>query len=389
MPRPEEAAPHVSAIRGSVYSALGHKLAAHKGEVFPFHVGDTWLEPPHGCLMQDLLQSEWPDLNRYTQPHGMKRLLEALVTRVEARTGEHVGTDNILVTGGATAGLSNAAGAVISPGEEVLILAPHWPLIDGIVRCYGGRPVPVPFIGVADSPESAVEVVREHLTERTVGLYMSTPNNPTGQVLSRPIVEALVAWAQREDLWIFSDEVYEDYVFEGEHTYARPLAPERTFSVHSFSKALGMAGYRCGFITGPAPIMAELRKTHTHSVYSASTPAQVAALRALEGSGTAWIEAARELYRQAGEGAAKVLGVPKPEGSTFLFIDVKEKLDERGLAGFLDDCANEGLFAAPGPSFGPYPEHIRICYTATRPDNVRRGVLILARLLGRTVSEET
>jgi N-succinyldiaminopimelate aminotransferase len=338
--------------------------------------------------MQDLLKADWPDLNRYTPPHGTSRLVGALVERVRSRTGESVLPENILVTGGATAGLANTVGAVLSPGEEILVLAPHWPLIDGIIRCFGGIPVPVPFLGIASDPETAIEAVRSHLTERTIGIYMSTPNNPTGRVIPKPVVEALADWARKENLWILSDEVYEDYVYEGQHVYTRPLAPERTFSCHSFSKALGMAGYRCGYIAGPSGIMGQLRKTHTHTVYSASTPAQAAALVALEGSAAPWIEKARDLYRLAGEAAAAVLGVEKPQGSTFLFLDVASRLDERGLVGFLEDCANEGLFAAPGPSFGPYPTHLRICYTATPPENVQRGVAILARLMGRTPEEK-
>ncbi|NIM00017.1 MAG: pyridoxal phosphate-dependent aminotransferase, partial [Acidobacteria bacterium] len=72
-----------------------------------------------------------------------------------------------------------------------------------------------------------------------------------------------------------------------------------------------------------------------------------------------------------------------PEGSTFLFVDASERLDERGLIGFLEDCADEGLFLAPGPSFGDYPAHVRICFTCAEPDIVTAGVDVLARMLGR------
>jgi N-succinyldiaminopimelate aminotransferase len=81
--------------------------------------------------------------------------------------------------------------------------------------------------------------------------------------------------------------------------------------------------------------------------------------------------------------AAEALGVPPPQGSAFLFLDVSERLDERGLPGFLEDCVEQGLFLAPGPSFGPYPGHARLCFTAAPPDVTRRGLGKLARLLGR------
>ena len=81
--------------------------------------------------------------------------------------------------------------------------------------------------------------------------------------------------------------------------------------------------------------------------------------------------------------AADRLGVPRPEGSTFLFLDTADRLDDRGLMGFLEDCADRGLFLAPGPSFGPYPTHVRICFTCAPPDVVARGVDVLAEMLGK------
>jgi aspartate/methionine/tyrosine aminotransferase len=287
------------------------------------------------------------------------------------------------VATGATGALGAVAGAILAPGDEVLQLAPHWPLITGIIRSFNGVPVDVPFFGAADSPETAVEAVRALKTDRTVALYLNTPSNPTGQLIPRSWIEALVAWAAREDLWIIADEVYEDYVYEGEHAYTRPLAPERTFAAHSFSKAYGMAGNRCGYVVGPEPAVRELRKIGMHSFYSTPTASQVAAQRVLSRSGDAWIAAAREQYKATGSRVAARLGLPAPLGSTFLFFDVAHVLDETGLGGFLERCVERGLFLAPGPSFGPYPTHVRLCFTAAPPDVIDRGVEALAPLLGR------
>jgi N-succinyldiaminopimelate aminotransferase len=291
--------------------------------------------------------------------------------------------DNVLVATGATGALGAVAGAILAPGDEVLQLAPHWPLITGIVRSFDGVPVDVPFFGVADSPETAVEAVRERRTARTVALYLNTPSNPTGQVIPRSWIAALAEWARREDLWIIGDEVYEDYVYEGEHTYTRPFAPERTFAAHSFSKAYGMAGNRCGYVIGPAAAVAELRKIGTHSFYSTPTASQLAALRVLGPVGDEWVARAREQYVATGARAAARLGLAAPQGSTFLFFDVADHLDETGLAGFLERCVDRGLFLAPGPSFGPYPTHVRLCFTSAPPDVIDRGVEALASLIGR------
>jgi aspartate/methionine/tyrosine aminotransferase len=382
MPRHPRFSPSVAEISGSVYSALAHRLAGFQGEVYPLHVGDTWMEPAAGCRMEDLTVAAWPGMHRYAPPQGMPALLDALVERARQRTGVPTERENVLVTTGATGGLGAVAGAIVQPGDEVLVLAPHWPLIAGIVRSFHGVPVEVPFFDVADSPESAVEVVSAHLGERSIALYLNTPSNPTGQVIPRPVVEALAAWAERHDLWILADEVYEDYVYAGEHTYTRPLAPDRTFAVHSFSKAYGMAGNRCGYVIGPTAAMPELRKVGLHSFYSTPTASQLAAVKVLGAPGTAWIEQAREQYQRAGERAAARLGLPAPRGSTFLFFDVASCLDERGLGGLLEDCVDRGLFVAPGASFGPYPTHVRLCFTAAPPDVVDRGVEVLAALLG-------
>jgi aspartate/methionine/tyrosine aminotransferase len=384
MPRHPRFSPSVDDIAGAVYSALAHRLASHQGEVYPLHVGDTWMEPAEGCRMEDLRVAEYPGMHRYAAPQGMPALIDAIVERTRERSGAPTERENVLVATGATGGLGAVAGAIVAPGDEVLLLAPHWPLITGTVQSFHGVAVDVPFFGMADSPESAVEVVREKLTDRTIALYLNTPSNPTGRTIPRSWIEALVEWARREDLWIISDDVYEDYVYSGEpHTYCPPLAPERTFASHSFSKAYGMAGNRCGYIIGPAGAMQELRKISTHSFYSTPTASQIAALRVLQGPGAPWIERARQEYRSIGERAAARLGLEPPQGSTFLFLDVAERLDVRGLSGFLEDCVDRGLFVAPGPSFGPYPTHVRICFTAAPPDVVERGVEVLASLLGR------
>jgi N-succinyldiaminopimelate aminotransferase len=182
---------------------------------------------------------------------------------------------------------------------------------------------------------------------------------------------------------VIADEVYEDYVYRGEHAYARALAPERTFSAHSFSKAYGMAGNRCGYVVGPAEPLRAALKVATHTFYATPTAAQIAALRALDGRGDRWAAAARDLYRAAGEAAAARLGVEPPAGSTFLFLDLSGHVGERGLEGFLGECADRGVLLAPGPSFGPYPTHARLCYTAAPPEVVGEGVEVVARLLGR------
>jgi len=384
MPRPPATAQHLAGIPHSVYSSLAGRLAEHAGETYPLHVGDTWMEPAAGCRMEDLETTKHPGMHRYAPVHGLPELLDAIVDHERRKTGLPLERENVLVAAGATGGLGAVAGALLDAGDEVLILAPHWPLIDGIVRSFHGVPVAVPVLaGECSSAEEAVAAAERRAGPRTVAIYLSTPNNPSGRLLPREWLEALVDWAARRDLWIWTDEVYEEMVYVGEHVRALPLAPERTFLAQTFSKSFGMAGNRCGYVIGPREVMLELRKVATHTFYSTPTAAQLAAVRALAGPGFAWASAAREQYAATARRAARRLGLPAPEGSTFLFFDVAAALDERGLGGLLEDCVGEGLLVAPGPSFGPYPTHVRLCYTAVEPERALRGVDRLAQRLGR------
>ena len=381
MPRPPRFAPSVGEMSGAVFSPIARQLDALAQELVPLHVGDTWLEPFAGARMEDLRERDHPGLHRYSETQGLSAMRDAIVEKVRARNGIACERGCVLVTAGATGALGAALGMLTAPGEEVLILAPYWPLIRGIVQTFGARPVEVPFYDRVDSAESALEAVRERTSERTVALYVSSPSNPTGRVLPRAWLEALAEFARREDLWLLSDEVYEDYVYRGEHFSIASAAPERTLTVFSFSKAYGMAGNRTGYLVGPAEAVAAAQKISTHTFYAAPTAGQVAGLRALR-EGAAWVERARACYREVGDDAARALGLAPPEGSTFLFLDVSAQLDERGVWGFLEDCLADGVALAPGPSCGrDYASWVRLCYTAAPPDAVRGAVARLAARL--------
>jgi aspartate/methionine/tyrosine aminotransferase len=384
VPRFLRPAPQVDQMAGAVFSRLAHKIASIEGPVFPLHVGDTWLPPFDDGRMENLRYDDWQGIHKYTSPQGMPVLVDAIVDKVRADNALHAERDSVLVTAGTTGGLSSAVGMLAAPGEEVLILAPHWPLIRGIVESFRAVPVLVPFYDRVDSVEAAVEAVRERLSRRTVALYVSTPSNPTGVVLPPTWLQALAELCRDQDLWLLSDEVYEHHAYRGEHASIGSFAPERTLSAFSFSKAYGMAGNRTGYLVGPPEAIANCRKISTHTFYSAPTSGQIAGLKALQG-GDAWLAESRRVYQQAGDEAARVLGEPPPRGSTFLFLDVAEHLDERGIFGFLEDCLEDGLVMAPGPSFGRghYDTHVRLCYTSAPPEHVAEGCRRLARRLGR------
>jgi len=358
-----------------VFSKVAHRIAAITGERYPLHVGDTWLQPASGCHLSDFSEADHPGMHTYAPPRGEPTLMDTI-------TGlRGVQAERVIVCSGATGGLGALACATVSPGEEVLVLAPFWPLIRGIVTLHHGVPVEVPTLGI-DDPAELVALLKERVTERTAAIYVNTPNNPTGRVYSEAMMEAIAGFARAHGLWIWSDDVYEGIVFEGGAPSMGAVAPERTFSVYSFSKTYGMAGNRCGYILGPsAEMMSSVRKATVHHYYSACTGSQLAAAAVLKG-GSSWLETAVNHYRQAGYSAADTLGLERPQGGTFLFIDVSAVLDERGLQGFMIDCIDRGLILAPGDSCGSdYGSFVRLCFTSAAPDVVARGVDVLAGLL--------
>jgi N-succinyldiaminopimelate aminotransferase len=374
MPRPPRFAPTTEAMPGAVFSPIAHRMREVPGGVCPLHIGDTWMEPFTGGRMQDLREADHPGLHRYCETRGVPALVDAVVDKVRARNVLRCEPENVLVTAGATGALCAALGAITSPGDEVLILAPFWPLIRGIVAAFRADPVEVPFYDRVASADDAVAAVAERTTPRTTALYVSSPNNPTGRVLPEAWLAALAGWAEREGLWLLSDEVYEDYVYRGAHVSTARFAPERTLSVFSFSKAYGMAGNRTGYLVGPEAAITQAQKISTHTFYAAPTSGQVAGLRALR-DGADWMAHARECYEAVGRGAAERLGIAPPEGATFLFVDVAKQLDERGIWGFLEDCVSDGVALAPGPSCGrDYETWVRLCYTSAPPEQVLAAV---------------
>ena len=378
MPRHPQSSASLDAMQGSLFTKLSSRIASLRGEVYPLHVGDSWLSPPSGAHMQDLTTADHPGLNRYARPHGDPALLAVLAER------HGVDPSLLLVTTGATGALDAIANTFLDPGDEVLICAPFWPLIRGIVTASRGVAVEVDVM--LDHAGAALGAALEAaVTERTVAVYVNTPHNPTGRVLDRATLDALVAVARRHDLWIWSDAVYAHHAYRGSHIPVRDLAPERTFAVHSFSKTWAMAGNRCGYVVGPKDPahLGRVRRTSTHTFYSTPTASQVAARRALE-DGAEWLAVSRAHYQEAGDAAAARLGVDPPEGGTFLFLDVAEHLDDSGLEGFMHRCMDHNLVLAPGSSCGSaYDTYVRVCFTSAPPDVVARGVDVLARLLGR------
>jgi len=283
--------------------------------------------------------------------------------------------------------LTVAWSALFDPGDEVLLLAPYWPLIRGISHCTGVVPVDVPFYQkLLDEPDSDPgELIRPYLTKRTRAIYLITPNNPTGQVLTREQLEAIAAIAHEHNLWVISDEAYEAYVYEGVHQSIATFEgmSERTVSVYTFSKTYAMAGVRVGYLVGPEHAIDPIRRASTHMIYNTAQACQTMALQALQ-TGRDHVEQTRQRYKANALLVAEGLEarfVPA-QGGAYVFVDLRAYGED--AMPVLERAADRGVTLAPGVIFGQgFEGYGRFCYTAVDEDTLREGIDIFNDVLLR------
>lgn len=379
----------------SIFARLMERLASHQGEVFPFHLGDTHLLPPEAARLEAL---EWCSaregtLYRYAAPAGDPDLIAALLRKLAARNGLEVGPGALQITAGATHGFSCATRLCLDAHDEILLLAPHWPLLRGQVLAVNARPVEVPFSSLlyANPGADPAAIIREYVTPRTAAIYFTTPNNPDGKVLDERVLRGIAAAAREADLWVLADEVYEDYAFDGRPHVSIASLPgmaARTLTVFSFSKSYGQAGLRVGYVVGPEGPMAALRKLANHSIYNVPVAMQRAALVALTHGGP-FLEAARDAYRAARETTMAAIAkagliADRPEGGAYVFVDFAPLVGDSGSAlPILEKLAAGGVLLSPGDAFGKdYRRFARLCYTATTPPRLQAGLERLTAILG-------
>jgi len=386
MPRFPALSPTSASLSDRVYSVLAQKARGRSGPIYPLHVGDTYREPLRAARAEEQRSADHPRLHNYAPVQGEPALLDAVVDDVRARTGITLDREGVQVVAGATSGFTVASVALLDPGDEVIILAPFWPLIRGIVASRGAVAVEVPFwtrVTAPDfDPEAAIEGA---ISPRTAAIYVNAPNNPTGAVLTDRIAGAVARVAGRHDLWVLSDEAYEalDYR-EGRRAplWAREDLRARTIAAHTLSKSHGLAGARVGWVHGPLEAMQAIRGVQTFQVYCAPRPMQIGAVRALR-EGASWIEETRGLYAEAAKKAASAVGVPTPPSGTFLFFDAAPHLREgEALMGFLERCLDAGVLLTPGVASGrDYERWVRLCFTAVPPADLDDALSRLAGVL--------
>ena len=368
------------------------KRAAAGEKVIALHIGDAYLPLPKQLLTpvpdEDLRYGT--GLNRYGDAFGDPALREAILDKVRTRNNLPAeGIDCIQITAGATSALHAGFSRLLEPDVEVLTLAPYWSILRVVAEQACVKLVEVPFFDllVNEHDFSVASALETYLTSRTGGIYINTPSNPTGIVLHREILEKVARFARDHDLWIFSDEAYEDYIYDDSAHVSIGSLPEmfsRTLSIHSFSKCFGASGMRVGYVTAPAEVIAELHRGVVGSHYQAGRYDMLMAWRGMqvfdEVVGTfkpdyadTWQWVCDNLQSEA---------LPCRSGFYF-FLKLGPKFKGLPPMEKVYKMLDAGVVLSPGEYFGEmYDDWARLCFTVAAPDEVKKGIIRLNRLLG-------
>ncbi|MDN6794865.1 MAG: aminotransferase class I/II-fold pyridoxal phosphate-dependent enzyme, partial [Propionibacterium sp.] len=257
------------------------ELSATMDDAIKLSVGEPrWEVFPH---IREAAAAAWmDDFTGYTHNSGILPLREAIVDKLARANGYVADVERVHVTAGGSQALHLAMVVTLSPGEEVLIPDPGYSTFAMAPRLVGAVPVPYP-LRARDSFMPDIDALEALVTPRTRAIVVNSPSNPLGVVYPRAVMQALVDFAARRDLWVISDEVYEALTYDPGFTSAAALDPDRVIGVYSLSKTYALTGGRIGYLTTPAGLAERVRAAQETIASCVNAPAQVAALAALTG----------------------------------------------------------------------------------------------------------
>jgi aspartate aminotransferase len=309
----------------------------------------------------------------YVASAGIPALRKAIADKLRADNGIEVDPNGgVIVTPGGKQALFEAALAFIETGVDVMIPEPAWVSYGPMVELAGGTVVPVP-LDPDDSWRLTSEALVEAWTPATRILLTNSPNNPTGRVFNDTELAAIAAFAQERDLLVFSDEMYEKILYDGQkHTSIATLPgmAERTLVFNGLSKAYAMTGWRLGYVAGPGSFLQQIEKVHSHSVTCATSFVQRAGVVALNGPQefigqmvSAWDRRRRNLAERLS--AINGISCPLVEGAFYAFADIRGTGMSSTQAAelFLQEAH---VAMTPGVAFGTAGEgHVRLSFATS------------------------
>jgi aspartate/methionine/tyrosine aminotransferase len=324
--------------------------------------------------------------SHYVQTTGIPRLRQLIAAKLRDVNGIPVDdVEDVLVTNGGIHGLYIICRSLLEPGDEVLIPDPEWPPATGNILAAQGVPVGYK-LHEADGWRPDLDEVESKITARTKILYLNSPNNPTGGVLTLAYLERLAAMAQTHNLWVISDEAYEDVVFDGEHVSIAsfPGMYTRTIPLYTFSKSYAMTGLRLGYVAiRDAAIRDRAKKILFYTASNVASVVQYGGIGALEGpqdcieAFRTELRARRDLFYQGVKDAAgDVFSGQPPAGAFYAFLRINPSWSEgdRSTASvswrmveYL--IAKARIGSVPGVDFGPNGEgYVRFCFARDRKE---------------------
>ena len=364
------------------------KLKASGRKIIPLHVGDPDFATP-SSVVDAAFQAIRSGLTHYGPSRGFLDLRNAIATKLARDNSDpssgimaYDPESEILVTHGGVHAYYLAIQAILNPGDEVLISDPSWATHTNIVRQFRGSVVHVPA-SAENNFLPPFEAWENALTPKTSAIVINFPANPTGVYPSRAYLQQLQSFAGEHDLWVISDEVYENIYF-GEKPIsagAFPGSKERTILVNSLSKTYAMTGWRVGYLAAPHKVIENALKAAQNSITCVAPFIQKAAAFALSNAGVQEEAAAMrsayarrrekviQIYRDHGETPIHIM---PPQGAFYFFIDFRAlKLSSQEICDRILDEAGVGL--TPGSAFGKQGEGFARMTIAASDADVEAG----------------
>jgi aspartate aminotransferase len=375
-----EVASHIAGLERSSIRYMFDKAAqSERDDLVHLEIGEPDFDTPDH-IVEAATDAASNGATHYTSNAGIEPLREAIAEKTATDNGvEYDPQREIVVTVGAMEALHLALVAITERDEEILIPTPSWPNYLTQAVLAGGVPVEVP-LDTDGGFQLDTEAICEAITSKTAAVILSSPSNPTGQVLDPEDVNRVADTAAANGAFVIADEVYEGLVYEGSNDGIASVVDDRdvVLTVSSVSKKYAMTGWRLGWLAGPEHVLSEVTKIHESTTACAPTPSQHAALEAITGPQ----EPANEMkaaFRERRDyvydriSAIEELTCPKPTGAFYAFVDVRSVTDDslEFAEALLDE---QGVVVAPGSGFGESGEgFVRLSF-ATGLDELERGL---------------
>jgi aspartate aminotransferase len=335
-----------------------------------------------------------PKNHRYTPAVGLPDLREAIAQKTLRDSGTEVTASQVVVTNGGKQAVYQAFAVLLDAGDEVLLPTPYWTTYPEAIALAGGKTVEV-FAGSDQDYKVTVEQLDKAKTSRTKVLLMCSPSNPTGAVYSRDEIAAIGNWAHQNDMWVITDEIYQNLVYDGVKAHSiTEIVPElidKTIMVNGVAKSYAMTGWRLGWMTGPADAMKAAANLQSHLTSNVNNIAQKAALAALTGPQDE-VQNMLKAFDRRRKLAVSELGkienwlAPMPQGAFYVYSDVRGLLGKswagKQINTSLELCdlilEKAEVALVPGEAFGP-SGYVRMSY-ALGDEPIVEGIQRLQKL---------